>query len=98
MVQLPGHGLGETAHLGQQVLVQQVIGDDVAGDASYPAALAYSEKKYQLFHSGISTCRTPSRMPCSVTIRLPPRRIGDDIRNQRIASAPSRSNTSRTSG
>jgi hypothetical protein len=33
-------------------------------------------------------------MPCSVTTRLPPRRIGDDIRNQRIASAPSRSKTS----
>ena len=53
-----------------------------------------SEKKYQAFHSGSSTWRTPSRMPCSVTIRLPPRRIGEDIRNQRIASAPSRSKTS----
>ena len=62
--------------------------------AVWPAALAYSEKKYQLFQSGISTCRTESRIPCSVTIRLPPRRIGLDIRNQRIASAPSRSKTS----
>ena len=34
-------------------------------------------------------------MPCSVTTRLPPRRIGEDMRNQRMASAPSRSKTSR---
>ena len=32
--------------------------------------------------------------PASVTTRSAPRRIGEDIRNQRIASEPSRSNTS----
>jgi hypothetical protein len=37
-------------------------------------------------------------MPSSVTTRLPPRITDDDIRNQRIASAPSRSKTSLTSG
>ena len=70
--------------------------------AVYPAppfaALAYRLKKYQLFHSGMSTWRTPSRMPSSVTTRLLPRRMPLDMRNQRIASAPSRLNTSLTSG
>ncbi len=80
--------------------------DAVDHFASYPCspsgddrkALAYNEKKYQVFHSGMSTWRTPSRIPCSVTTRLPPRRIGLLMRNQRMASAPSRSKTSRTSG
>ena len=67
-------------------------------ESAVPAAFAYSAKKCQLFHSGIITWRTASRMPCSVTTRLPPRRIGELIRNQRIASAPSRSKTSVTSG
>ncbi|SIL80688.1 Uncharacterised protein [Mycobacteroides abscessus subsp. abscessus] len=63
-----------------------------------PGLGAYSCRKLQAFHSGRMTCRTPSRIPCSVTIRLPPRKIGDAMRNQRIASDPSRSNTSLTSG
>src|SRR3712207_8621039 len=42
-------------------------------------------------HDALPICRTPSRMPCSVTIRFPPRRMGLDIRNQRMASEPSRS-------
>src|SRR5660398_224347 len=62
------------------------------------AAPAYNVKKYYVDHIGNMTWRTPSRMPSSVTMRLPPRRIGDDIRNHRIASEPSRWNTSLTSG
>ena len=62
------------------------------------AAPAYRVKKYQVLHSGSSTWRTFSRMPSSVTTRFPPRRIGEAIRNHRIASEPSRSNTSATSG
>ena len=63
-----------------------------------PAALAYSARKYQVFHNGSTACRTLSRMPASVTTRSAPRRIADDIRNQRIASEPSRSKTCPTSG
>ena len=43
-------------------------------------------------------CLTASLMPCSVTIRLPPRSTGLAIRNQRIASEPNVSNTLFTSG
>ena len=56
------------------------------------------DRKYQVFHSGSTAWRTPSRMPCSVTTRFPPRRIGLAMRNQRMASEPSRSKTSVTSG
>ena len=66
--------------------------------AWYASALAYSAKKYQQFHSGRIACLTPSRMPCSVTIRLPPRSTGLAIRNQRMASEPNVSKTSFTSG
>src|SRR6266851_7384381 len=66
--------------------------------ASYDSALAYKAKKYQQFHSGRMACLTASLMPCSVTIRLPPRSTGLDIRNQRIASEPNVSNTLFTSG
>ena len=69
----------KSAGLGQDVAVQQSV-ESTLILASYPApppaTLAYRLKKYHAFHSGISTWRTPSRMPCSVTIRLPPRRIG----------------------
>ncbi|CPU66790.1 Uncharacterised protein [Mycobacteroides abscessus] len=51
-----------------------------------------------MLHSGSSTWRTASRIPSSVTTRLPPRRMGELMRNQRIASEPSRSKTSLTSG
>ena len=40
------------------------------------------------------TWRTPSRMPCSVTIGVAAAQDREDIRNQRIASEPSRSRTS----
>ena len=44
------------------------------------------------------TWRTVSRMPSAVTIRLPPRRIGELMRNQRMASEPKSLNTPFTSG
>ena len=79
--------------------------ESVRQDASYPspsraadAALAYVAKKYHAFHSGSMNSRTPARMPSSVTTRLPPRSTELDMRNQRMASEPSRSNTSLTSG
>ena len=63
-----------------------------------PAAFAYSERKYHEFHTGRMTWRTVSRMPVSVTEKSPPRRIGEDIRYQRMASAPWVSNTFMGSG
>jgi hypothetical protein len=55
--------------------------------------LAYSEKKYQTFHSGSSTCRTASRIAGSVTGMSPPRSTGEDISIHRIASEPYSSKT-----
>ena len=53
-----------------------------------PSALAYKLKKYHEFHIGNKTWRTVSRMPASVTEKSDPRKIADDSKYQRIASAP----------
>ena len=66
--------------------------------ATRPSALAYNEKKYQAFHSGRRALRTALVMPFSSVIMSPPRSTGDDIKDQRMASAPWEANMASGSG
>ena len=67
-------------------LLDQPVGRPAASFS--PAAFPYRARKYHTFHSGSTTWRVASRIFGSSTMRFPPRRMGEAMRNQRIASAP----------
>ena len=75
------------------------VNGETMWDAADPATQRESEVRKKRLHFGL-VFQNFNLFPqyTALAMRLPPRRIGDDIRNQRMASEPYLSNTPFTSG